>query len=713
MNNRIVIGEDLFEFSSDEIMSMSSVEEQSLDGAELPFDTMTAVVRFNPVESESDLRLVPYGTAVSYFDGTNLKGRFYVDTITRQTKYEYQLYCVSAIGLLDKSYHSGDIYFGTDAARLIIEIVGNVASAHVLAPFGDEKVYGWLPRDTCRNNLQQLLFALNGKVYCGSNGDLYFDYLNDAAANYEYEIDDDSVYDQGAEEYPKQASKCTITEHSFYYNASVEPVLLFDNSSGSNASAQWVNFDNAPVNKTTLTADGDISILTSCANGAVITGSGKIYGKPYIHSTYEVTKISGLETDYEITVKDATLVSIANSENVANRILAYYTTGTKVTAGIVYNNEKCGRKYTLKDAFSETRTGYIAKIAKTLSSFMKADCEIVSLENLGAKGNNYSRYSLLTGNGYFTVPDNVKRVRAVIIGGGSGGNSGTAGYAGEEKTGGKGGKAGAGGKGGNVYIVDIDVSPGAQIPYASGAGGRGGSLTGKLEDGNPGSEGGDTTFSGYSSALGGPVATGIKCLFLDSVSVFACDGHSGADGGKGGSANSAYAEDGESVELTFTNPDGTITAYAKSGGLRGKSQISKTVGASNVTITGGGGGGATATGNGTAGSDSSYTTQNAGMAGYVTLINAKDGNGGAGSTPQKAPNGKYYGCGGDGGHGGGGGGGSGQTIGNNVFYYSEYAPYDGTFYYGEKISEQKGSIGSGGYGGAGGDGASGCIIVYY
>jgi hypothetical protein len=93
-----------------------------------------------------------------------------------------------------------------------------------------------------------------------------------------------------------------------------------------------------------------------------------------------------------------------------------------------------------------------------------------------ASGGKTSFYvTLLTGTSY-TVPAGVTYLNATLCGGGGGAG---------------GGATGPRGQGGQIVTSVVTTTPGASIAYALGAGG------------GTGSQGGTTTFTGATSAVGG------------------------------------------------------------------------------------------------------------------------------------------------------------------------------------------------------------------
>jgi hypothetical protein len=98
----------------------------------------------------------------------------------------------------------------------------------------------------------------------------------------------------------------------------------------------------------------------------------------------------------------------------------------------------------------------------------------------------------LTSGTSWTVPNGVTNINATLFGGGSGASGSRAGLNTTDY-----GQAGKPGAGGQVITSNVSTTPGASISYAIGAGGTAGSGTGE------GGAGGNTTFTGATTATGG------------------------------------------------------------------------------------------------------------------------------------------------------------------------------------------------------------------
>lgn len=114
---------------------------------------------------------IPYASEVYYYIDDNLKGKFFVTSITRTGKFTYKVDCTSAVGLLITSDHLGGIYGGVTAATVIADILEGITYT-LDAEMANATIRGYLPVATKRDNLQQVLFAIGGAVKISSTGTL-------------------------------------------------------------------------------------------------------------------------------------------------------------------------------------------------------------------------------------------------------------------------------------------------------------------------------------------------------------------------------------------------------------------------------------------------------------------------------------------------------------------------------------------------------------
>lgn len=703
------------------LISVSSHNEMSIIADELMIDTFEFVGRYTG--DFVNIRAIAYGATVTFYIDNVVKDIYYLESVERTAKYQYKFNCISKVGLWDHQYNRGGMFINSTFKSVLQSIFSNTDVPTIrTTALEDTKIYGWLPYGTIRDLLRQLLFAVNAHLF-NVNGTYEVGFLDTTSSS----VADANVFDVGGVTYPDKISKVTVTEHSYYYLPTTDRVVLFDNSDGFSVSSLFVVFSNAPVYKDSISAEGGLTFTNATVNTAVVTGRGKLTGIPYIHKTLEVYKENtSAPVKNEITVTDATLISVANSEAVASRIYDYNRLKNEIDVDFVHSAENTGKYISFKNAFSESSTGFIAKMDKVVSSFLRASCKVISNFSAASdsyKGNNYTNKTILTStsSATWTRPSGVTKIRVVLIGGGNGGTSGTAGEEGGAQypgRGGKGGKGGARGLGGKIRIVTIN-DPASSYTYQCGAGGASAAQCTSTTTPNAGGTGGVTTFGTHSSNDGLVSEDGFVDVFTGQVYALpGLDGYDGGDGGDGGStdsginaADSRRGKDGETV----TWPNGTID-YGGAGA--DGYQMSFTYANGGIGAGGGGGGGGTAiwgrrtavaqtAGDGTAATGEWTYTASDHEEGYIT-----PGSGGYGAPSESEassipPRSGTYGSGGNGGHGGGGGGAAGgdpSGVSRSDMYGLHDLKSNGSYYY---------SNGLGARGGVSSAGRQGCIIIYY
>lgn len=116
-------------------------------------------------------------------------------------------------------------------------------------------------------------------------------------------------------------------------------------------------------------------------NYAVVapSASAVVKGKPYIHSKVIVSRdkenYSGKEKVAK--VEEATLISLANSNSIAEKVMAYYEAPNTLTGAIVLSDEKPLDNITIPNQFDEESTGIIKSIEGTFGSqITKGEVEV-------------------------------------------------------------------------------------------------------------------------------------------------------------------------------------------------------------------------------------------------------------------------------------------------------------------------------------------------
>ena len=379
-----------------------------------------------------------YGDPVTYSRDGTLFAKFFLRSIERTSKRRWKLDAVSAVGLLDNVKHYGGVYSGTASATVISDIIGGIFPVTVTG-FSDVRVYGWLPIASRRENLQQVLFAIGGNITKDSSGNVVISPLSESYAD---ELGKDRVFLGGKVTYPAGASAVRVTEHSYtqggetkeIYNGEVLASAL-TSPAGASLTGQLIEFRDPAWG---LECNGS-TILESGANYAVLAPSpaAVLTGKGYIHNTKVITVYADDADGEELVpeVKDCTLVSLANSANVAQRVLAYYSGFKTVQQDIAAEGSdtvvRPGDRVVVYDPYGERSGAYIKTMALKLGALLRGSVVFDSGYTPSGVGNNYKDVTAITSSGTVTLP-NTNLIRLVIIGGGTGGNGGFPGEDGKQ-----------------------------------------------------------------------------------------------------------------------------------------------------------------------------------------------------------------------------------------------------------------------------------------
>lgn len=641
ISNRIYVGsltEPLYYYENDSIMSINTTQCVSLIGQELSIDTLTATVLEDFDETHniklfrssdgkiiecadtsiyaidvtsaatpSDIINIPEWTPIWYYQENALVGKFYTESIKRLSKAQYQLNCVSAIGRIDRMYHGGGLFevstFGTVLAHILASgLHGDgapVIDYYIDDDVAELTVSGWLPYDTKRNNLYQLIFSHGINIIKNPDGSPRFTFVY-TNGNSSVPIEDAEIFQVGNVEYEKPYSGVSIMEHTYSdITTDITPTVLYDNTSTTRIENEEIWFDQAPIIVSTLQATEGLTIVSSTVNSAVLTGNGKLTGIPHTHTTRTVSRVNSTgDKEKTVSVEQCTMVNVLNSENLLNRLFAFYCPPDyikKISNELVYNDERCGKQYRFSNPYMEQEDALLSKMDLNTTTFNRARCEFYAGYDPVGQAGLYQNCIILDkatfaeDGGTFVVPQEILEMeepsmRVVMIGGGQGGHSGYNGSDGEEcgghvyvakdadisaiwygAEGGDGGYGGFGGEPGRVKAVTIN-NPSAIYQYTIGDGGEGGEQS--LNGSNIGYRGTASTFGQYSTSdqEGSyiPVAGVYNPIYGQ---FYALHGARGIKGGKGGARKVGSGEDfvwvtdGEDVEM----PDGTVYHGGKTG----------------------------------------------------------------------------------------------------------------------------------------------------
>lgn len=682
-----------------------------------------------------------------YEDDTFFK-RFYVTQalpirVNRDGSVVIQLRAVSFIGLTVSMSHNGGLYINSTVGAIIAEILQGTKNtsqstdslfwydmpgglhytmdAHVANTRAD----GHLPITdryrTARDNIRDVCFGYGVSVLQLPDGSARFTYNQPSTIT---NIPDQEIYSGDAYARHQSLTAVKVIANTYRQYAEEDPTILWEGATI--VSHAKVIFDEPCWGLYSSQVGGvdTITIEESGVNYAIISGTGTLYGIPYLHTQEEFSEQIGTGVE-NVKTASCGMVTLLNYQNVLDRMANYYGNAREISASVVVKDgTTTGSLVSFNDPLGRQKTGIINEMDFTMSGIIKGNLSITTNWTPSDVGNNFSVSQVLTGSGTWSkaaaeaeVGHTIDLVRFDLISGGDGGQPGANGTDGAgmdtsafnpQYVSGKGigGAGGEGGQPGKVFTITLE---GDEIPdtitFACGTGGQ------------PGAAGTGTsmTISGttYSSEAGVRIGSGYMDLINGTIR--AIKGPNGIKGGDGGDETTGM---GESVTYKGrTWPAGQYPGtdsvsfydYTKnsSGQLVSTGRLRHAY--SYGTISGGAAFGR-GSGSGGAGDLGLFYYMGSQIIGVSSAI-SKPGIAGASALPTDDYTAEL-GSGGAGGNGGGGGGSSLMGSGSGGWrWQADPVPYGQ--YVSVPANNGAGARGPGGLGSEGTAGGAGFITAYF
>lgn len=310
--NRIIFGVTRT-FAMNELRDASITNEMDESAVKLPVSSFVWTL-----DSLADVDyLFQLKQPVEVRNNDDLLGVYYIDKSDRKSARVYKIECKDALGVLSDTAFAGGAYLSGVSAKALL--------AQLAAPFEvvygddvtDQTLTGVLASGTAREAIQQVILAWG--VCLATDG--------------------------GAE----------IRVFSLPETASVIPRdRTFTGSS--------VKTDSI-VTRVSVTAH---------AYSEIDNGSVEVNGQRYndTQTVYSISNPNVIATDKsnEKEIKNATLISSANGQAVAQRLYDYYSKRESISAKIVYAGEKLGDRVSIYTPWGTLNTGHLCKMEVSLSN---------------------------------------------------------------------------------------------------------------------------------------------------------------------------------------------------------------------------------------------------------------------------------------------------------------------------------------------------------
>lgn len=525
-----------------------------------------------------------YGAPVDIYENSTLLMRFYLTDITggqrqQDGSYIFNLVGTDFVGLYQSVQHLGGMYENITAGTVIANILSAVQTGStadtityltssgitytVDADVASSRIDNWLPAtDDARSNLRSVLQLLNAAVMQNADGSPHIGVMDHGAeiAVSAYEIYEGDAYIREA-----PVTVIQVIEYAYFKVTGTAEKTLFDGS------AEGVNNDLIIFKEPyyDIHGDSDLTVSEQGANYARITGTGKLYGKPYTIASRTISDSTGLSGAENVKTIDNSLCSSLYSSNLLIRLKNYFSTVSMIqNAMAMPQHYGPGQLLSYPDPMNEDRKGYPTEQTLTFSGITKSDQKITAGWNPVDEA-PFTKTVVITSDGTFTPDEGVTRLQFWIIQGGTGGWGGYPGQAGggdyfnPSTDAGEGGPVGEGGDGGKVLVINVEYDE-LQASYTVTVGAAG--TAGAINHGQ-GTEGGHSTVT-----INGTVRSsseGIRFPFglynyLNGVRYAA----KGADGiYPGNSGVGINFPDRKSITDTQTSQTGTTTTWQDGASL--------------------------------------------------------------------------------------------------------------------------------------------------
>lgn len=309
-------------FGMSELRSAKITNETDLVSLKVPISKFTWTL-----DSRSDVDFMfQLKQPVEVSNDDSIIGVYYIDEYSRNAQNIYKIQCYDAFGVLDESSFPGGAYLsGVSAKELFTEIIGGYFD--ILYEVEDATLYGLISPSSRREAVQQVLFAWGVCATTDGHEKIRVFSLSDSLK----EIGEGNTYTGAKVTVSAIVTEVQVTAHTYT-----------ESEEDSSLEIDGVNY------KDTTT------VYTVSNPNVTATDKAKV-----------------------MEVKNATLVSIHNGQEVAQRVYDYYMRRSTNKSKIVWNGEMLGDYVSLPTSWGGSTTGHISKMDITLSNTVAASCQAI------------------------------------------------------------------------------------------------------------------------------------------------------------------------------------------------------------------------------------------------------------------------------------------------------------------------------------------------
>lgn len=278
---------------------------------------------------------------IPYFDDEK-QGEYFVEKVEKLSNMTYSITARNHISWLDNATFYGGVYKGEKTvANMVVEICSTVNVPITVEPTLQGIVFfGYIPVCSCREALQQVLFAVGAIAVSDYNGGIIikFPVTTKTQDIYETRIKQNSKL-----ETTNNLRSVTITVHDYKIQSPSEIVTLYENEAEADVGNVTVLFEEPcymlGITNGTILERGSNFAKIRANRGCVLTGH------KYHHTTYEIKKSNPTANkyiSYDVSISKAYCVNFRNANAILDRVYAYYEKNDVLSAGIIIGKHDTG-----------------------------------------------------------------------------------------------------------------------------------------------------------------------------------------------------------------------------------------------------------------------------------------------------------------------------------------------------------------------------------
>ena len=414
---KITTSGQVLEFSGDQIIEASLIEQVNLISEEIPINE----VEFKVFSDSGDFSMfggeyyellsdrLPVEVYESIDGSPVFLGKFYLSEWENPSEYEFRFRAIDIIGVLAHTDYDGRFYStATSLSDVLADLFNPIDVLYTLDPdIVDTEVKGWIPPGTYREALQQICFVSDAVPTTSRSSNLLISKRRIPAGLFDTKILDDEKFQGQVVKLNPLVTSVELVSHTYDIGGELEDIFAEDLEIGTHK----ITF-NKPYYELVITGpgyiqsvlgteDGDYLVTEDELNylevgGEYVFGPNSVYlelseagtvtitGYPWLDSQrshfFVETVINEYSNKNTIKIDEVALVNITNAQTVLNGLRDYFRLRYFCTIKILPSTIKMGDLVYIKAFGGHKIVGSVTKLVMNLTGGFIIDLEMTSTE---------------------------------------------------------------------------------------------------------------------------------------------------------------------------------------------------------------------------------------------------------------------------------------------------------------------------------------------